>query len=51
MPLSSGTRLGSYEITHVGLIGQGDTDNPLALRQFTIVPNWFEELKARVPGR
>jgi serine/threonine-protein kinase len=35
----------------VGLIEQGDTDNPLALRQFTIVLNWFEELKARVPTR
>ena len=35
----------------VGLFQAGDLDSPSATRQFTVVLNWLDELKARVPGR
>jgi Tol biopolymer transport system component len=35
----------------LGLFQAGDFDSPLTARQFVVVLNWFEELRARVPGR
>ena len=50
MPLTSATRLGAYEITHVlgaGGMGEGVSDDT----QISVVMNWFEELKARMSAR
>ena len=35
----------------VGLSEPGNPENTASYRQFNVVLNWFDELKARVPGR